>query len=134
MIKLVGADYKVIFIIIFIFLMLISTVRADSSELIGDAQTGKGLYQSYSCYACHGYTGETGSGTRLIPSRFNQAGFIAYVRNPTGRPLSFGPGGKMPAYASKSVSDQNLTDIYSYLKSIPSGSPPLESIPLLSDN
>jgi mono/diheme cytochrome c family protein len=114
--------------------ILATTAWGQTSELDGDAKRGKELFKAYQCYACHGYTGETGTGTRLNPPRFDQAGFITYVRNPSGRPVSFGPGGLMPAYASSEVTDQNLTDIYSFLKSIPSGSPPLESIPLLNDN
>jgi len=101
--------------------------------LKGNAENGKILYQQFSCYACHGHTGETGSGTRLNPPRFDQAGFIAYIRSPSGRMIGTGPSAMMPAYASEVVTDKKLADIYSYIASIPSGSPPLESIPLLYD-
>lgn len=133
MTKSVAVNFKIILIIFSIALMLTGNVLADTNQLKGDAQNGKELYEAYSCYACHGYTGETGTGTRLNPPRFDQAGFIIYVRNPSGRPVSFGPGGLMPAYAGSIVTDQNLADIYAYLKSLPSGSPPLDSIPLLND-
>jgi mono/diheme cytochrome c family protein len=131
LIRITNKKILTIFSLVFIFTTI---AMGETSELNGDAQRGKELFKAYQCYACHGYTGETGSGTRLNPPRFDQAGFITYVRNPSGRPVSFGPGGLMPAYASSEVTDQNLSDIYSFLKSIPSGSPPLEDIPLLNNN
>lgn len=102
--------------------------RAGEPE--GDPDRGQMLYQTYSCYACHGHTGETGTGTRLNPPRFDQATFMTYVRNPSGRIIRRGAGGWMPPY--KGVSDQNLADIYAWLSSLPSYSPPLEGIPLLN--
>lgn len=102
-----------------------------SAEPQGDPDRGRTLYQAYSCYACHGHTGETGTGTRLNPPRFDQATFIAYVRNPSGRIIRRGAGGWMPPYKS-GVSDQDLVDIYTWLLSMPTHSPPLEEIPLLT--
>jgi mono/diheme cytochrome c family protein len=40
----------------------------------------------------------------------NAAGVIRYVRRPTGQ---------MPAFTDKVISDQQLTDIYAYLKTFP---------------
>jgi len=105
-----------------------SSVRAQTPA--GDAQRGKTLFLSYKCYACHGYTGETGqTGVRLNPPRFPQIAFMAYVRNPSGRRTE---GGIMPAYAGEDVSDQTLADIYAYVSSLPSSTPPLAEIPLLA--
>ena len=102
----------------------------DPPVLSADSNQGRVLYERYGCYACHGYTGETGSGTRLNPPRFDQAAFIAYVRNPSGRMLGTGPSAGMPAYAT-GLSDQDLADILAWLQMLPSFSPPLEEIPLL---
>ena len=104
--------------------------QADTSSLQGNAENGKALYMSYGCYACHGHTGETGSGARLNPPRFVLPAFIAYVRNPPR--ISGGPFA-MPAYAGDTVTDQVLVDIYAYIESLPSGSPPLADIALLND-
>lgn len=104
---------------------------AFSQELVGNAERGSELFLSYKCYACHGYTGETGStGVRLNPPRFERAAFMVYVRNPSGRRT---PGGTMPAFASDAVTDQVLADIYAYLVSLPSTSPPFEEIQLLAE-
>ena len=92
---------------------------------------GEKQYLALQCWACHGYTGETGSGPRLNPPRFNQAAFIAYVRRPSGIKISPGPGGFMPPYAGPEVTDQDLADIHAWLVSLPSTSPPVVSIPLL---
>ena len=111
-----------------------SALKAETVEdtpiIATDPNHGRLLYERYGCYACHGYTGETGSGARLNPPRFDQAAFIAYVRNPSGRMLGTGPSAGMPAYAT-GLSDQDLADILAWLQMLPSFSPPLEEIPLL---
>lgn len=106
---------------------------AQTGDLTGDPEKGERLYQKYSCYACHGYTGETGSGTRLNPPRLDQAGFIAYVRRGNMSRRSPPAGSWMPAYAGEDVTDQDLADIYVYITSLQATSPPLEDIPLLRE-
>jgi mono/diheme cytochrome c family protein len=58
-----------------------------------------------------------------MQTKLSQAGFIGFVRNP--------PPSSMPRFQAKIVSDQDLADIYAYIKSIP---PPkaAKDIPLLS--
>jgi mono/diheme cytochrome c family protein len=87
----------------------------------GDVKNGKELYLDYKCYACHGYSGQNGPGTRLVPTRMNLQGFIAYIRNPR----------QMPPYTAKAVPDQHLADIWAYLQTLPK-SPPAKEIPLLN--
>ena len=86
----------------------------------GSAGNGKSLYLKYSCYACHGYDGHGGAGARLVPMRMNLPGFSAYIRNPR----------QMPPYTAKVVSDQDMADIYAFLKSLPHP-PDARSISLL---
>ncbi|HEX7081528.1 MAG TPA: cytochrome c [Gammaproteobacteria bacterium] len=105
---------------------------AAAQDLVGDAERGAVRYSELRCYACHGHTGETGPAPRLNPTRFNQAGFIAYVRNPATF-YRGNVGGAMPPYAADDVSDQDLADIYAYLDALPSTSPALEDIPLLDE-
>lgn len=104
------------------------------AALTGDAVRGKRLYTAYHCYACHGYTGETGTAPRLNPLRLGQAAFIAYLRNPAtnyrDEPSVYGV---MPPYAQDEVTNQDLADVYAYLKSLPSYSPPLKDIHLLDE-
>jgi mono/diheme cytochrome c family protein len=93
---------------------------APASE--GDAAKGKVLFTRIGCYECHGYSGQGGrAGARIVPMPFRAQDMIRYVRRPAG---------EMPAYTEKSASDQELKDIYAYLKSFP---PPktVKEIPLL---
>jgi mono/diheme cytochrome c family protein len=91
----------------------------------GDAKHGKDLFVKYSCYACHGFSGQNGNGARLVPMKFAQAGFIAYVRNPP-RP------NQMPSFSAKVLADTDLADIYAYIKTLPDSAPPAASVPILS--
>ena len=52
----------------------------------------------------------------------NPVSFIRYVRRPSG---------SMPAYSEKMLSDQELTDILAYLRSLPPAKP-VSDIPLLN--
>lgn len=77
----------------------------------GDAESGKKLYNSVGCWTCHGYSGQGArTGARLAPNPLPFALFARYVR---------APGGDMPPYTTKTVSDAQLADIYAFLKSIP---------------
>lgn len=89
----------------------------------GNAANGKKLFVTYGCYQCHGYVGQGAStGPRIGPPPLSLAFLISYVRHPTGQ---------MPPYTEKVVPDQDLTDIFAYLKSMPT---PVRasSIPLLN--
>jgi mono/diheme cytochrome c family protein len=96
-----------------------------TAQTTGDAKHGKDLFVTYSCYACHGFSGQNGNGARLVPMKFPQAGFIAYVRNPPR-------ANQMPSYSPKVLADKDLADIYAYIKTLPDSAPPAASIPILS--
>ncbi len=86
----------------------------------GAAERGKQLFASYYCYSCHGTQGHGGAGPHLVVGATPDA-LIRYVRKPTGA---------MPAYTSRSISDEQLRDIHAYLRSIPA-SPAAKTIPML---
>jgi mono/diheme cytochrome c family protein len=89
----------------------------------GNAEKGKQLFVTDGCYQCHGYAGQGGrDGARIAATALNVQGVIRYVRKPAGA---------MPAYTDKVISDQELTDIYAYLKSLPAAKP-VKDIPLLN--
>jgi mono/diheme cytochrome c family protein len=91
----------------------------------GNAQTGKKNFTSDGCYECHGLQGQGATQTgapRIGPPLLPLESFISYVRHPTNQ---------MPPYTSKAISDQDLTDIFAYLKSIPLP-PKGKDIPLLN--
>jgi mono/diheme cytochrome c family protein len=77
----------------------------------GNADTGKRLLLSKGCWECHGFSGQGGrDGARIGATSLTLQGVIRYVRRPTGA---------MPAFTDKVITDQELTDIYAYLKSLP---------------
>jgi mono/diheme cytochrome c family protein len=106
-------------------LFLVTAVGNTQTAGTGDAKHGKELFTKYSCYACHGFSGQNGNGARLVPMKFPQAGFIAYVRNPP-RP------NQMPSFSPKVLPDGDLADIYAYIQTLPDSSPPAASVPILS--
>jgi len=76
-----------------------------------DAANGKILFTRIGCFQCHGYAGQGGrAGARIVPTPLKAQDLIRYVRRPPG---------EMPAYVEKVVSDQELKDIYAYIKSFP---------------
>jgi cytochrome c1 len=87
----------------------------------GNAQRGKTLYETtLRCYACHGFDGQTGS-PRLVPMARAEDVFLAYVRKPAT------PG--MPSFVA--TPEQELRDVYAYIRSISVAAPAAESVPLL---
>ena len=91
----------------------------------GNAENGKRLFVKETCYYCHGTVGQGAGvvGARIGPPTRAVAGFIRYVRRPSGQ---------MPAITEKVVSDQELTDIYAFLRTIPA-SKGSKDIPILSE-
>jgi mono/diheme cytochrome c family protein len=100
-----------------------SSASASTAPRTGDAAKGKQLFTADGCYECHGYEGVgAGTGPRIGPPPISLPSFLRYVRTPTGN---------MPPYTTKVISDQELADIYAYLKSLPPP-PAASSIPLLN--
>jgi mono/diheme cytochrome c family protein len=89
----------------------------------GDAKNGKDLFVKYTCYGCHGFSGQNGPGMKLVPMTMTQADFTGRVREP-GNPR------QMPSYSAKVISDQQLADIWEYVKTLPNA-PAAKDIPLI---
>jgi mono/diheme cytochrome c family protein len=92
----------------------------------GDVARGKKAYLQHLCYTCHGTIGQggdRGSGPKIYPNPFPYQAFLTQVRKPRQ---------VMPPYSEKSVSDQDVADIYHYLFSS-KASPEAKDIPLLKD-
>ena len=99
-------------------------ITALAQTKAGDAVNGKRLFERNGCYQCHGYWGQGGNaGARLAQTKLPLAAFSAFVRNP--------PSGSMPPFRLKVMSDQELADVYAYVKSIPEPKP-AKDIPLLN--
>jgi mono/diheme cytochrome c family protein len=128
-----GANRSKRFVAVFLFafvvlLCSISAARAQQSSdaaPAGNAQNGKKLFMSDGCYECHGRLGQGAAQTgaaRIGPPQLSFEGFQNYVRAPKNN---------MPPYIAKAIPDQDLADIYAYLKSIPMP-PKGKDIPLLN--
>ena len=103
---------------IFIAMTMASLLGAQTPS----AQNGRKIFDSYGCYQCHGHDGHGGVGARLAPNPIPFATFSRYVRQPAG---------EMPPYTNKVVSDQELADMYAYLRSLPQP-PSAKTIPILN--
>ena len=79
----------------------------------GDAEKGKTLFVKDGCYECHGREaqGSPATGPKLGPNPLPFAAFSKYVRTPIGQ---------MPPYKSAIVSDEDLANIYAFVRTRPS--------------
>jgi len=107
-----------------LFAAVLLTASLYAQEAAGNAENGKRIFMRNGCFECHGTVGQgTIAGARIGPPPLNAQGVIRYVRRPAGQ---------MPAFTEKVMSDQELTDVYAYLKTIPPPKP-AKDIPLLND-
>jgi len=96
-------------------LFLVSSLLAfgvGAQNAPGAAERGYKLYMEKMCYTCHGTVGqggERGTGPQIAPTEWPLEAFVQQVRHPRQ---------DMPRYPAKFVSDQELADIYAYMKSI----------------
>lgn len=111
---------------------LAAAAEPSASSTPGDAARGKALFVKNGCYACHGYDGQGSiyTGLRIAPNPPPWQVIGAFIRNPPGirRPYSNWPNFVMPPFTAQMVSDQDVRDIYAYLKSV-RGPAALKSIP-----
>lgn len=108
---------------IYAYLKSIAPPGSVVEQLKGNLENGKKLFVAYGCYECHGRQAAGAAiAPRIGPPALSLSGVIRYVRTPTGQ---------MPPYTAKVVSDQDLADIYAFLKTFPPPEP-ASKIPLLS--
>jgi len=109
---------------ILLVVLAVMAMAAAAQTKAGDVANGKRLFEKNGCYQCHGYWGQGGvAGPRLNQTRLPFPAFSAFVRNP--------PSGSMPPFRAKVMPDQELADVYAYIKSIPEPKP-AKDIPLLN--
>ena len=105
-------------------LLALFTLSAFAQTKPGDTANGQRLFERDGCYQCHGHVGQGGTaGARLAQTKLPLVAFAAFVRNP--------PSGGMPPFRAKVLSDQELADIYAYVKTFPEPKP-VKDIPLLN--
>jgi mono/diheme cytochrome c family protein len=92
----------------------------------GDAQEGKRVFAGAGCVACHGAQGQgTSLAPQIAPPPLELSALIAYVRQPSG---------KMPPVAASTASDQDLANVYAFLKSVAPAAAASESLKGNADN
>lgn len=116
-----------LFVLAAVFSALPPAQAQQSSDAppAGNVESGKKLFMSDGCYECHGRMGQGAAQTgaaRIGPPVLPFEAFEGYIRKPANN---------MPPYSSKAVPDQDVADIYAYLKSIPIP-PKGKDIPLLN--
>jgi mono/diheme cytochrome c family protein len=93
----------------------------------GDAAKGKQLFMADGCAYCHGTVGQGGGGRagglRLAQMPIPFVAFLNQLRH---------PGNEMPPYVAAVLSDQDATDIFAFLASLPPPPDP-KSIPILNN-
>jgi mono/diheme cytochrome c family protein len=108
----------------FLLLLAVFAITAFAQTKEADTANGKRLFERNGCYQCHGYVGQGGTaGARLAQTKLPLVAFTAYVRNPAS--------GGMPPFRAKVMSDQELADVYAYIKTFPEPKP-AKDIPLLN--
>ena len=110
---------------VYAFLQTLKAAAKQETTAAVNPSNGQRLFVKYGCYECHGYLGQGSTstgGTRLGPPQIPLSAFVSYVREPTGQ---------MPPYTAKVISNEDLSEIYNFLKSVPPP-PPLKSIPILN--
>ena len=106
-----------------LFVLVATAVLAQEPAPPGSTERGYEAYMKYQCYTCHGTVGQgadRGTGPKLAPNPVSYATFMQQMRAPRQ---------DMPAYRKQFVSDQELADMYAYLKSV-KPSPAAKDLPL----
>ncbi|MDH3420886.1 MAG: cytochrome c [Gammaproteobacteria bacterium] len=90
---------------------------------VGRVARGAEVYERVGCYSCHSNQGQgIMHGPRIAPNPIRWGRFVWYIRHPSGQ---------MPPYSPDVLSDQDLADIYAFLRRRVQPQP-VESIPLLA--
>jgi mono/diheme cytochrome c family protein len=112
----------------FTLLLALSAAHEASAqapgEPRGDAASGAKLFVDRACWQCHGLAAQGGgiAGPRLAGRVQVWAAFSAYVRRPTEEMIPF---------TAKVLADEELADIFAWLRSLPPP-PAVESLPVLA--
>jgi mono/diheme cytochrome c family protein len=102
-------------------------VFCQGAALAADAARGKIFFtQKYGCYQCHGTEGQGSAitGPKLAPDPIPYDALSAFIRTSSRN---------MPPFREQILPNQDLEDIYAYLKSIPPAKD-WKTIPLLAND
>lgn len=94
---------------------VLALIPDANTQSRGDAQNGKKVFEKLGCFRCHGSAGEgmpqTGAqagSPKIAATKLSLQDFRQSVRKPTGQ---------MPPFLTTQVSDEELSDVYAFLRS-----------------
>lgn len=92
-----------------LFVALLMLALSGCNNLTGNAEDGGRWYKMHNCLACHGPQGDDGKAPKIKNIDIGFRTFKSIVRD-AGSPI-------MPKYTEEKVSNQDVADIYAWLKS-----------------
>ena len=92
--------------VLFLFLGII--VVSGCSAPTGNSEDGKRWYSMHNCFACHGPNGDDGKAPVVSGLEMSYWRFERIIRD-AGSPI-------MPKYPKERISDQDVADLYAFLK------------------
>ena len=116
----------------FVFLAATAGAQVAFGPISGDAKKGTQPYYDYGCYGCHGFNGigRQNLANDVSGIMFNETVFLAYLRARSEMNPLF-PTQSMPNYSADSLSDEDATNIYAYIRTFKDEPPEVEDIPTL---
>ena len=89
-------------------LLLLTTLLSGCSTPMGNPVDGKRWYSMHHCFSCHGPNGDDGKAPAVKDLNMNFWRFERIIRD-AGSPI-------MPKYPEEKISDQDVADLYAFLK------------------
>lgn len=86
-----------------------AATAAPAATTAGDPAAGQKVWASQPCSGCHGANAEGGSAPKLAATARSYDRVLAQVRK---------GGGPMPAFPADQISDQDVQNLYAWLKSL----------------
>jgi len=102
--KLVTKRYVKLGLVLVFTALIVNACNAPE----GNMADGKRWYMMHNCSACHGRQGNDGKGPAIYPLDMGFRRFKSIVRN-ANSPI-------MPKFPEEKISDQDVADIYAWLK------------------
>jgi len=109
---------KVLWIALCVVAAVLVPARTANSQRAEDAQHGKEVFEKLGCFRCHGSAGEGMSPEgkeagppKVASTQLSLKDFVQSIRMPKGQ---------MPPFSAKQVTDAELSDVYTFLRSMAS--------------
>ena len=111
----------------------ISAGAEAAAPATGDAARGRQLYHAHGCYGCHGFNGETGARDLVAtqsPLIADLPTFTMFLRlRADVAPLL--PSSRMPNYPAATLSDDDVRDLYAFVRTFRLDAPAVKDTPAL---